>query len=62
MPKTISYVRRILPFESKRVPTPPHGQSTSNPSPSGKQPPSFQGSGTLPEAPAIPASRISAPR
>jgi len=62
MPKTISYVRRILPFESKRVPTPPHGQSTSNSSTTAKQPSSLPGSGTIPEAPAIPASRISAPR
>lgn len=62
MPKTIPYVRRVLPLESKRVPVCLHGQGTPNVPVAVKNTPPFQGSGALPEAPAVPPSRVSAPR
>lgn len=62
MQKTISYVRRILPQESKRVPAPRLGSHASPPQTSVRQTPPFQGSIAVPVNPVLPPSRISQPR
>jgi hypothetical protein len=62
MQKPISYTRRTLPQESKRVPAPRLGQLLNVPQAVTRPTPPFQGSGPHPVNPVLPSTRISAPQ
>ena len=62
MQKTITYVRRILPQESKRVPAPRLGRHVTTVPTASRQTPPFQGSIAVPVNPVLPPSRISQPQ
>ena len=62
MPKKVTYSRRTLPQESKRIPPPRLGTTLPLPQMTLKKTPPFQGPGPIPVNLVLPVSRISAPR